>query len=319
MFISLKRVGKADLNEALGLTEYFCFSFQWIYGASHIGGRSMISDSGRNCKRSRVQFVRAAASVTVLACMLAVSGCADRKLTTGSISPTLSKPVDQMTVVELNQAADSYGKAYAANPSDLDTAMNYAAVLRMIGRNDQALAVMRKLAIENPKNNTVLAAYGKALASIGELTPALDAIQRAQRPEYPDWKLMSAEGAILDQMGRQPEARALYQKALDLQPGEPTILSNMGMSYVLSGDLKKAESYLRTAANSPEADSRVRQNLALVVGLEGRFSEAEKIARQELSPDQAEANVAYLRTMLSQQDAWNKLKQDDDKKETATN
>ena len=130
---------------------------------------------------------------------------------------------------------------------------------------------------------------------------------------------MSAEGAILDQMGRQPEARALYQRALDLQPGEPTILSNMGMSYVLSGDLKKAESYLRTAANSPEADSRVRQNLALVVGLEGRFSEAEKIARQELSPDQAEANVAYLRTMLSQQDAWNKLKQDDDKKETATN
>lgn len=266
--------------------------------------------------------LRGAVSIAVLACMLAVSGCADRKLTTGSIAPALSKPVDQMTAAELNQAADSYGRAYAANSKDMDIAMNYASVLRMIGRNDQALAVMRKLAIENPKNNTVLAAYGKALASAGELAPALDAIQRAQRPEYPDWRLMSAEGAILDQMGRQDEARRIYQKALDIQPGEPTILSNLGMSYVLSGDLKKAESYLRTASNSPEADSRIRQNLALVVGLEGRFDEAEKIARKELSPDQAEANVAYLRSMLSQQDAWNKLKQNDktDKSaETATN
>ena len=58
----------------------------------------------------------------------------------------------------------------------------------------------------------------------------------------------------------------------------------------------------------------MRQNLALVVGLQGRFEEAEQIAGQELSPDQAQANVAYLRTMLAQQNAWNQLKDDDKKK-----
>ena len=57
----------------------------------------------------------------------------------------------------------------------------------------------------------------------------------------------------------------------------------------------------------PGADSRVRQNLALVVGLQGRFKEAEQIAKAELSKDQAEANVAYLRSMLAQQNAWAKL------------
>jgi Flp pilus assembly protein TadD len=51
----------------------------------------------------------------------------------------------------------------------------------------------------------------------------------------------------------------------------------------------------------------VRQNLALVVGLEGRFKEAEQIARADLPPDEAAANVAYLRAMLAQPNNWKKL------------
>jgi Flp pilus assembly protein TadD len=65
---------------------------------------------------------------------------------------------------------------------------------------------------------------------------------------------------------------------------------------------------MRSAVQQPGADSRVRQNLALVVGLQGRFEEAEKIASAELPPDEAAANVAYLRQMISQQNAWSQLK-----------
>jgi Flp pilus assembly protein TadD len=183
----------------------------------------------------------------------------------------------------------------------------------MTGKTDQSLAVMRKLAIAHPKDRSVLAAYGKALAAAGEFETALDAVRRAQTPEYPDWKLFSAEAAILDQLGNSAQARTLYRKALDLKPEEPSILSNLGMSYVLEGDLRTAETYLRQAAAAPGADSRVRQNLALVVGLQGRFDEAEKLARQELSPNQAEANVAYLRSMLAQQNAWSEIKKEDKK------
>ncbi|MCJ9694581.1 tetratricopeptide repeat protein, partial [Rhizobium sp. PRIMUS64] len=141
----------------------------------------------------------------------------------------------------------------------------------------------------------------------GQFQQALDTIGRAQTPDRPDWKLISAQGAILDQMGRASDARQRYRDALDIQPNEPSILSNLGMSYVLTGDLRTAETYLRSAAGQPTADSRVRQNLALVVGLQGRFPEAEQIARRELSPQQADANVAYLRGMLSQQNSWQKL------------
>ena len=87
------------------------------------------------------------------------------------------------------------------------------------------------------------------------------------------------------------------------------MLSNLGMSYVLTSELERSgEAFCAQAAALPDADSRVRQNLALVVGLSGRFAEAEKIASADLPPDQAAANVAYLKQMLAQQNTWQKLK-----------
>ncbi|NKL75975.1 tetratricopeptide repeat protein [Rhizobium leguminosarum] len=246
----------------------------------------------------------AAASLLVLA----LAGCSTTKdrMTTGSV-PKLTKPVEEMDATELRSATDRLGQAYEKNRRDPVTGVNYANLLRMNGRDTQALAVMQQVAIANPGDRNVLAAYGKAQAAAGQFQQALDTIGRAQTPDRPDWKLISAQGAILDQMGRASDARQRYRDALDIQPNEPSILSNLGMSYVLTGDLRTAETYLRSAASQPIADSRVRQNLALVVGLQGRFPEAEQIARRELSPQQADANVAYLRGMLSQPNSWQKL------------
>lgn len=266
--------------------------------------------------------LRLAATALALALTAGLAGCGSAakltdKLSTGAISRGSSRPVETMSSAELRRESIALGRAYARNPTDKGLAIRFATVLQMDGDADQSLAVMRKLAIGYPKDREVLAAYGKALAANGQLEPALDAVRRAQTPEYPDWRLVSAEGAILDQLGQNDEARQLYRKALDLKPNEPSVLSNLGMSYVLGGDLRTAETYLRSAAGQPGADSRVRQNLALVVGLQGRFDEAEQIASQELSPDQAQANVAYLRRMLSQQNAWNQLKAQDGQKTAA--
>jgi len=251
------------------------------------------------------------AGAALLAIGLAAAGCAGKStMTTGSVSRA-PEPVATMNATELRAAADRIGAAYEKNPKDRGIGIQYASVLRMNGRNDQALAVMQQVAIANPDDREVLAAYGKAQAAAGQLQQALDTILRAQTPDRPDWRLKSAEGAILDQLGRSAEARQRYRTALDIQPNEPSVLSNLGMSYLLARDLKTAETYLRSAARQPGADSSVRQNLALAVGLQGRFQEAETIARQELTAQQAEANVAYLRAMLSQQNAWKKLAAED--------
>ncbi|MBO0902658.1 tetratricopeptide repeat protein [Jiella sonneratiae] len=244
------------------------------------------------------------------AALLAAQGCASVSgETTGSVSRADGgATISSLPAGQIDGALQSYGEAYQKNPKDKGTGMSYAAILQMAGRNDQSLAVMQQVAIANPNDRDVLAAYGKALAAAGNLPKALETVRRAQTPDRPDWRLLSAEGAILDQIGQSDQARVLYRKALDIRPNEPTILSNLGMSYVLTNDLASAEQYLRQAAKIPGVDSRVRQNLALVVGLQGRFDEAQQIAVADLPPQQAEANAAYLRQMLAQQNTWSMLK-----------
>ena len=254
-----------------------------------------------------LQACRRTTVVAGLALTLAVSGCASKRMTTGSVNPG-GKPISQMTMPELQQATAHWQKRYEADPKSKTVGLNFATALRMTGRNEQALAVMREMAIKHSTDQQVLAAYGKALAGAGQLKKALQVVQRAQRPDNPDWKLHSAAGAIHDQLGNPKLARLEYRKALDLQPGEPSVLSNLGMSYLLTGDLRGAETYLQKAIGRPGADSRVRQNLALVIGLQGRFKEAEIVAAGELPARQAQENVAFLRQMLAEQNSWKKLK-----------
>lgn len=256
---------------------------------------------------SKSEQIRKLAICASLGLVIALAGCAKRT-TTGSVPPNLRKPVAEMNQNELRQATDYWQKQYTRNSKDKVVGLQFATALRMTGRNDQALAVMQQVAIHHPTDRQVLGAYGKALAGAGKLKMALKTIQRAQTPDNPDWKLISAEGAIYDQVGEPKLARARYRQALDLKPGEPSILSNLGMSYLLTGDLRASETYLRKAINRPGADSRVRQNLALVIGLQGRFQEAETVAAGELPPQEAQANVTFLRQMLAEQNSWKDLK-----------
>lgn len=225
-----------------------------------------------------------------------------------SSNPKSASSVRAVTHQDALAAVDYWGKKYQKDPSDRRAALNFASALRRSGKSTQAVAVLRRASTIHTNDTGVQAAYGKALAAQGDLAGALNVIQAAQRPDLPDWRLVSAEGAILDQTGKHKNARQRYQYALSLSANQPSVLSNLGMSHVLTGDLKSAETYLRQALAQPEADGRVRQNLSLVVGLQGRFEEAERIARSDLPPEQAAANIAYLRSLLTQENTWDKLK-----------
>ena len=61
----------------------------------------------------------------------------------------------------------------------------------------------------------------------------------------------------------------------------------------------RAEEILRRAYGRADADPRVRQNLALAVGLQGHGAEAERILKANRPPEEAAADVAYLKRVLS--------------------
>jgi Flp pilus assembly protein TadD len=254
------------------------------------------------------QALSRAAAMGVLALGLALTACTPPMShdpgITGSVAP-------HTTEQDTHAAMESWATRYRGS-QDRDTAMGYAQALRANGQSAQAVAVLQDAMLKYPKDPVVASAYGKALASNGDFDQALKVIRAANSPTNPDWRLLSAEAAILDQLGNSGEARNIYTTALKIAPDEPTILNNLGLSYLLTNDLKSAETMLRHAAASPRADSRVRQNFALVLGLEGKFAEADQVARAELSPDQAEANVAYLKGMLAQQNTWRQIKQQSD-------
>jgi Flp pilus assembly protein TadD len=246
-------------------------------------------------QRQSLSLARFLASAAVAAMLAAgLGGCQTMADVTGS----LTSKAEPTPVTDPQRAAEVYGERYRANPKDPDAALAYGQALRSNGQRAQAAAVLEQANIANPGSKPLLAAWGRALADNGNFQQAFDVLSKAHTPDNPDWRILSVQGTVLDQLGRHEEARAYYTSALKIVPGEPSVLSNLGMSYVLTRELPKAEEVLRQAYANPKADSRVRQNLGLVVGLRGHFAEAETIVKGDLPPDQAAANVAYLKDML---------------------
>jgi Flp pilus assembly protein TadD len=248
---------------------------------------------------SNVGSTRRLASVAI-AILLAAGGAGcgtlQQAVTTGSV-PAQAAPGDP------RQASQVWGERYRANPRDATAAINYAQALRGIGQRAQAAAVLEQASMHNSGNMELAGAYGRALADVGRHEQALEVLKRAHTPDRPDWRILNVHGVVLDQLGRHKEAQTYYATALRIAPEEPSVLSNLGLSYVLSKNLPEAEATLKRAAARGNPDARVRGNLALAVGLQGRFAEAEALARADLPPDQAAANVAYLREMISRQNA----------------
>jgi Flp pilus assembly protein TadD len=284
-------VNGSPINFSLRLT---------LYCRPRVGGENGAVMACQICSKFFGSMRRLAPVVLAVALAFALAGCTTTQPREKSASLGTAAPRADPD----GRSAQAWSERYRTNPSDPDTALNYAQALHVNGQRVQAIAVLEQASAQNPKHSRVLDAYGRALADAGNYEQALDAFERAHAGGQPDWRILSVQGAALDQMGRHEEAQRYYGTALRIAPDEPSVLSNLGLSYALSKDLVRAEATLRRAAGQPRVDPRVRRNLALVVGLQGRFSEAEGIARAGLPSDKAAADVAYLRQMLAQQNGW---------------
>jgi len=201
-------------------------------------------------------------------------------------------------------------KAWQADKRDLRKGMAYVRQLQALGQHREQLLVLEQMIKIHPTNTKLLVFYGKRLITNGQSKEAVNILKQAENRGERDWRLYSALGSALDQTGQHAQAQSYYQRALQLNPTEVKIQNNLAMSYMLEGKFANAEKILRTANNTPKGRAlpRIRQNLALVVGLQGRFNEARQIASRDLPKEQVEANMAYLKTMMSRNDSWSKLK-----------
>ena len=234
---------------------------------------------------------------------LALSACASNQTMRSPDMSGMDQTKAQSTLAEI-------GARYKSNPKDKGIIIYYAAALRASGQTGQAVAVLETGMTIHKRDADISIAYAKALTADGRFDQALAVTEATIQPQSPDWNALSVKGAILDQMGRNAEARQLYGQALMMAPQEASLEANMGLSYAMTNELPSAEAHLRKAVTMRGSNSKIRQNLALVLGLQGRFDDARAIYAAELPADQVEANMAYIRALLTQQNRWDVIKGD---------
>ncbi|MGI9413865.1 MAG: tetratricopeptide repeat protein [Hyphomicrobiales bacterium] len=251
--------------------------------------------------------VAAAAGVILITGTL-LTGC---KTTKRDADPTVTGSVTAAN--PMIKRTQELARHWEKDTSNIDAALSYSASLKAIGSQAQAVNVLRQTAIKNPGDQRMMIALGKELAAAGQLEEADKVLQKAIATGPVTWQLQSTMGTVLDRMGRHEQAQDHYVRALKLSPGNTAITNNLAMSHALAGKPDEAEKMLRAAL--PKAQDKpagqMRQNLALVLGLQGKFDQARDVLSQELPPHKVDANMAYIRNMISQPNRWKQIQQSD--------
>lgn len=264
----------------------------------------------------------AIAALWITASLIALSGCAthaelqpteqeaelSETLQGRSIAPATAAEREAIHNQDLLTQAAFWAEAYELNPGDREAAYELSDVLRQLGSSQRAAEVARQALALYPADQELLSAYGMALTADGRGAQAVEYLMRALNAGEPDWRLINTLGVALDQSGRPDQARARFMEARALAPGEPAILNNLALSYLLGGEPERAETVLRQAMQNVTAGPEVRQNLAMALALQGRFDEAREIALIDSTPEMADANLEYIRALMSSPRSWDQLR-----------
>lgn len=250
---------------------------------------------GTNIRR---RLTVTASRIAIVAAAITLSGCSGIGFLTGSDEtegPQLVMPNPQ----DAASSAAYWGALYDADRNNTDAAVQFARNLRQVGGATQAVTLLKEVVMRAPDNTAVLSEYGKALTEAGRPADALPFFSRALQGDRRDWTVLSAYGVALDQTGNHKQAQAAYTNALKLSPDNQIVQSNLAMSFVLEGNLARGEEILRELVSRPDATPQSRQNLAMVTSLRGNRAEAENLLRQDLTPAEAQNNMAIMQQLSS--------------------
>jgi Flp pilus assembly protein TadD len=232
----------------------------------------------------------------------ALSGCATNSASTSAPDFT------NQTLEQSQSTLATLSERYKANPRDKATMIYFAAALRAANQPEQAVSVLENGMAVYPGDIEIQIGYAKALAAAGRFDQAMNVINDAIDPANPNWNALLVKGAIFDQSGRNVDAREVYKQALLISPNSSALHANIGLSFAMSNDLVQAEAHLLRATQLAGATSQIRQNLALVICLQGRFDECRAMYAKDLPPEQVESNMAYVKSLLTQQNRWDLIK-----------
>jgi Flp pilus assembly protein TadD len=169
--------------------------------------------------------------------------------------------------------------------------IHIALLLDAVGKSDDALKNLRKIADAHPDNPEALSALADLLRNKKNYLEAADAysrvIQASPPSEKGQWAVYYFRGICYERGKVWNKAEPDFKKALDLFPEQPLVLNYLGYSWVDQGvHLDEAFKMLRRAVELQPEDGYIVDSLGWAHYRLGHYDEAVKLLERaiELKP-----------------------------------
>jgi Flp pilus assembly protein TadD len=187
---------------------------------------------------------------------------------------------------KLQEAALHYRRAHELG--DSDAAASLGDVLRRLGRDNEALTVLRDATRERPGSAFAHRSLAVALAQRGDLEDAESEFRAALRLDPNDWESLSGIGNVHSNRGEFAQAIERYGEALRLNSSFASARFNLGGALMGAKRWADAEASFRAALALDPKLVQARAQLAELLTMRGDFAGAVNELRAALaqSPDQ---------------------------------
>jgi tetratricopeptide (TPR) repeat protein len=173
-----------------------------------------------------------------------------------------------------------------------------AALIDQLGRSDEAMRDLERLARDYPDSPLPDEQRGDILRSKQRFPDAVvaydRAIARVSHPEASDWVLFYDRGVAEERSHQWPKAEADFHHALDLSPDQPFVLNYLGYSWADMGrHLAEAHQMIERAAERRPNDGAITDSLGWVEYRQGDAKDAVKTLEHavELEPEDSTINA----------------------------
>ncbi len=181
---------------------------------------------------------------------------------------------------ELQQASTYYSQIEGGGPIYRRAQIRLAFTLDEMGKQDEAVAILNKLAKQFPDQTDhyvtlgdIHRAHGKFTEAVKAYTSALGVLKGNMKEA--DWPVLFARGISYERSGEWDKAEADFKTALKLYPDQPDVLNYLGYSWLVKGvNVEKAKKMLEQAVTERPEDPHIIDSMGWALYLLGDYSNA---------------------------------------------
>ncbi|HWU56656.1 MAG TPA: tetratricopeptide repeat protein [Rhizomicrobium sp.] len=153
--------------------------------------------------------------------------------------------------------------------------------LQRLGKNDEAIAGLKKLVTSQPNDSEAWVALGDTYRAASKFAEAVDAYDHAEkaipRATKRDWPMFYARAMAKEKLKRLDDSENDIQMALKLSPEQPELLNYLGYSWVDRGrNIPQALTMLEKARTLRPYDGYIVDSVGWAYYQLGRYEDAAK-------------------------------------------